>query len=210
MVILFLPAHVQTNWQLKFYQFIVQQLHITVGMNGPLPFFTAVLSTYFTIIGFIIGSLILIYIFKNFGMDKRYQDMVYSHLLSLDFSNSKRLQKLANNPVFKFLYTLFLILFCLAMGILILVDPDISYAHGRRGALIGLSYQYRLGVIIWEFFGQCFLIASLVSLVSLSVYLLNIIRGLGNGQLAKVVIKPDISYKNLTKNQKKRFRKKEK
>ena len=72
-MMLFLPAVPRAPWQEYLFLIITQQLHIVVGLNGPLPFFTVVVSAYLGFCVMLITIWSLIAILKKYGVGKKFQ-----------------------------------------------------------------------------------------------------------------------------------------
>lgn len=96
-----------------------------------------------------------------------------------------------------------LILFSSLIGFWHLFDVDISFVRGRRGGLLALGYQYKLGVIIWESMFYIFSVFSLVMSFLFGLYIFNILRGLGRGN--NIVNPAALDMSQLTKNNNKRL-----
>lgn len=78
------------------------------------------------------------------------------------------------------------------MGIWHFFQDEISFQDGsRRGALIKLGYNYRLGVLFWESIISLFNVFPIFYLIFFTLYLINyFIFGLGSGKIILPQKKP--------------------
>ena len=201
-MMLFLPAVPRAPWQEYLFSIITQQLHIVVGLNGPLPFFTVVVSAYLGFWVMIITIWSLINILKKYGVGKKFQQACYQYI-DEEIVNGKYTRWLKQHPILLKLYVMLLILFSSLIGFWHLFDVDISFVRGRRGGLLALGYQYKLGVIIWESMFYIFSVFSLVMSFLFGLYIFNILRGLGRGN--NIVNPAALDMSQLTKNNNKRL-----
>ena len=202
-MMLFLPAVPRAPWQEYLFSIITQQLHIVVGLNGPLPFFTVVVSAYLGFWVMIITIWSLINILKKYGVGKKFQQACYQYI-DEEIVNGKYTRWLKQHPILLKLYLMLIILFGLMIGFWHLFDTDISIDHGqRRGALLRLAYQYKLGIMLMESIFYIFSVFSLVILFLFGLYIFNILRGLGRGN--NIVNPAALDMSQLTKNNNKRL-----
>ena len=201
-MMLFLPAVPRAPWQEYLFFIVTQHLHIVVGLNGPLPFFTVVVSAYLGFWVMIITIWSLINILKKYGVGKKFQQACYQYI-DEEIVNGKYTRWLKQHPILLKLYVMLLILFSSLIGFWHLFDVDISFVRGRRGGLLALGYQYKLGVIIWESMFYIFSVFSLVMSFLFGLYIFNILRGLGRGN--NIVNPAALDMSQLTKNNNKRL-----
>lgn len=218
-MMLFLPAQANHDWEIFLFDLLTEKLQLSVALNGPLPFYTVVVSAYLGMVIFILGIWILIWRAKTVSLGVEFQQACYRYL-DESVLNSKYNRWIRRYPWLAKLYVAFvvllIILFCLAIGMWHLFDPDISFHRGRRDGLIVLGYQYRIGIIIWETAFHIFTVAAIGCVIISGLYLFNLLRGLGWGKppveksmrFRKQLSQPALQYSTRTKNQKKRLKQK--
>ncbi len=182
--LLLFPAYPRNNWQYSIYRFITENIYISIGTKGPLPFFTVLTSIYSTLIMFIFCSYLCWSFIKKYGFDKKYQEKIYHFLFANEFMTSRKYPRL-EKPIIKKVYILSLFLLSLLIGIFHFTRQEISFPSGnRRGALIELGYNYKVGVIFWETFASIMTAAPIFYFLLIAVYLINYyFRGLGSGKI---------------------------
>lgn len=185
LMMLFLPARVSSDWQVNVFEFITQKLHISVGLNGPLPFFSVVVSAYLGLVAIVLTGWVLMRALKRWGMGKEFQRMCY-RFIEENALDTKYTRWLKRFPLLLKIYLLVLIFLLIMLSVIHLFDADISIKSDRhygrrRGQLVALSYQYRIGVIIWEMIFHLMTVASSAILFLFCLYVFNILRGLGRG-----------------------------
>ncbi|WP_332604586.1 hypothetical protein [Acinetobacter sp. ESBL14] len=191
------PAYPRNEWQYEIYRHITEQMLITVGTKGPLPFFTILSSIYYTIITSVFGGYLCFLFIKRVGLGKVFQEKIYSKFFQAEFDASKKYPWL-EKPLIKKTIVSGMFFFCFLMGMIHFLLDDISFQDGsRRGALIQLSYNYRIGVLLWESAFSVFTIFPFFYFGFLFIYLVNyFFRGLGTG---KIIMPPKKTPKK-TKN----------
>ncbi|WP_343581756.1 hypothetical protein [Acinetobacter sp.] len=196
------PAYPRNQWQYEIYRYITEQMLITVGTKGPLPFFTILSSIYCTVVASIFGFYLCFLFIKKVGMNKAFQEKIYSKFFQAEFESSKKYPWL-EKPWIKKTIVSGMFLFCFIMGMGHFLLENISFQDGsRRGALIQLGYNYRIGVLFWESTFSIFTIFPFFYFGFLFIYLVNyFFRGLGTGKII-------IPQKMVSKRTKKRSRKK--
>lgn len=197
---LFLPDTPVYDWHYKIFKFITQDLKITIGFNGPLPLYTPIVSIYITLLVSVIGFYLIFKFIKQYGIGKCYQERIYDQVMY--FIDAKYTRWLVNYPLLRKIYIYSIHLLFIGISIWHFSDDNISFVRSRKGSLIALGYQYRLGVIVWEYMFQFLLIGNLICMIFYSIYTLNILRGLGWGNTH------DLTHSTLmTKKQNNRRRK---
>ena len=93
--------------------------------------------------------------------------------------------------------------FCFVMILIHFLIDDISFQDGsRRGALIQLGYNYRIGVLVWESVFSICTVFPFFYFGFLFIYLFNyFFRGLGSG---KIIIPQKVVNKGTKKSSRKR------
>lgn len=197
------PAYPRNQWQFEIYRYITEQMLITVGTKGPLPFFTILSSIYFTILTFVAGCYMCLLFIKKVGMNKAFQEKIYSKFFQAEFEASKKYPWL-EKPWIKKTIVSGIFLFCFIMGMGHFLLENISFQDGsRRGALIQLGYNYRIGVLFWESTFSVFTIFPFFYFGFLIIYLVNyFFRGLGTG---KIIIPQKVIPKRTKKRSRKRL-----
>lgn len=200
--LLLFPAYPRNQWQFEIYRYITEQMLITVGTKGPLPFFTILSSIYCTVLTFVAGCCICLLFIKKIGVNKAFQEKIYSKFFQAEFEASKKYPWL-EKPWIKKTIVSGMFLFCFIMGMGHFLLENISFQDGsRRGALIQLGYNYRIGVLFWESTFSIFTIFPFFYFGFLFIYLFNyFFRGLGTGKI-------NIPQKVVRKRIKNRSRKK--
>lgn len=174
------PASPENDWQYSLYQYITQDLLITVGTKGPLPFFTVLCVMYITVYGFLVGCYMCFMLMKKYGLHLEYQQKFFNLFFRAKFESSKKYPWLEKPLIKKTLVSCaFLLSFC--MGVLHLCDATISFPT-RKSSLIPFLYNYQLGVIFGEMIMSLFTLLPIFYFGFLFVYLLNYFRGLGTGK----------------------------
>ncbi|MBJ9956298.1 hypothetical protein [Acinetobacter courvalinii] len=196
------PAYPRNQWQYELYRYITEQMLITVGTKGPLPFFTILSSIYYTIITSVFGGCLCFLFFKRVGVSKAFQEKIYSKFFQAEFKASEKYPWL-EKPWIKKTIVSGIFLFCFIMGMGHFLLENISFQDGgRRGALIQLGYNYQIGVLFWESTFSVFTIFPFFYFGFLFIYLVNyFFRGLGTGKII-------IPQKVVPKRTKNRSRKK--
>ncbi|ENX14476.1 hypothetical protein F895_02431 [Acinetobacter sp. CIP 64.2] len=144
------PAYPRNQWQYEIYRYITEQMLITVGTKGPLPFFTILSSIYCTVVASIFGFYLCFLFIKRVGVNKAFQEKIYSKFFQAEFDASKKHPWL-EKPLIKKTIVSGMFFFCFLMGLIHFLLDNISFQDGsRRGALIQLGYNYRIGVLFWE------------------------------------------------------------
>lgn len=195
------PAYPRNQWQYEIYRYITEQMLITVGTKGPLPFFTILSSVYCTVVAFIFGFYLCFLFIKRVGVNKAFQEKIYSKFFQAEFDTSKKHPWL-EKPLIKKTIVSGMFFFCFLMGMIHFLLDNISFQDGsRRGALIQLGYNYRIGVLFWESTFSVFTIFPFFYFGFLFIYIVNyFFRGLGTGKM-------NIPQKVVPKRTKKRSRK---
>lgn len=195
------PAYPRNQWQYEIYRYITEQMLITVGTKGPLPFFTILSSIYYTIVTSVFGGYLCFLFIKRVGVSKAFQEKIYSKFFQAEFKASEKYPWLEKPLIKKTIVSGIFFLFLL-IGILHFLHDEISFQDGsRRGALIQLSYNYRIGVIFWEACISTITIFPFFYFGFLLIYIVNyFFRGLGTGKIM-------IPQKVVSKRTKKRSRK---
>ncbi|USA54957.1 hypothetical protein NDN13_07180 [Acinetobacter sp. C32I] len=195
------PAYPRNQWQYEIYRYITEHMLITVGIKGPLPFFTILSSIYCTVVAFIFGFYLCFLFIKRVGVNKAFQEKIYSKFFQAEFDASKKHPWL-EKPLIKKTIVSGMFFFCFLMGLIHFLLDNISFQDGsRKGALIQLGYNYRIGVLFWESTFSVFTIFPFFYFGFLFIYLVNyFFRGLGTGKM-------NIPQKVVPKRTKKRSRK---
>lgn len=178
------PAYPKNQWQYDLYRFITEEMFIIVGTKGPLPFFTILSSIYATVVMLFFGCYLFFKLIKKFRINKEFQEFVYSKFFQAEFESSKKYPWL-EKPLIKKTIVSGMFLLSLLMGVLHFIFDEISFQTGsRRGALIEFGYNYKIGVILWEFIFSIFTIFPFFYFGLLAIYLFNyFFRGLGIGKI---------------------------
>lgn len=194
------PAYPKNEWQYELYQYITQTMHVTIGTKGPLPFFTILYSIYITIVMFFVGCVICYFFMKKYGVNKSYQEEIYKIFFKAEFESSKKYPWL-EKPLIKKTLVSSLFALCFVMGILHFIYDDITQQRPRRrGGLIVLGYNYRVGIMFWEIITTVFSIFPIFYFGLLFLYIINyFFRGLGSG---KVVIPLEVPRKKRKRTRK--------
>ncbi|CAM4421947.1 hypothetical protein F901_03367 [Acinetobacter dispersus] len=182
--LLLFPAYPRNQWQFEIYRYITEQMLITVGTKGPLPFFTILSSIYYTIVTSVFGGYLCFLFIKRVGVSKEFQEKIYSKFFQAEFKASEKYPWLEKPLIKKIIVSGIFFLFLL-IGILHFLHDEISFQDGsRRGALIQLSYNYRIGVIFWEACISTITIFPFFYFGLLFIYIVNyFFRGLGTGKI---------------------------
>jgi len=178
------PVYPRNQWQYEIYRYITEQMLITVGTKGPLPFFTILSSIYCTIVASIFGFYLCFLFIKRVGVNKEFQEKIYSKFFQAEFDASKKHPWL-EKPLIKKTIVSGMFFFCFLMGLIHFLLDNISFQDGsRRGALVQLGYNYRIGVLFWESTFSVFTIFPFFYFGFLFIYLVNyFFRGLGTGKI---------------------------
>jgi hypothetical protein len=200
--LLLFPAFPQNLWQYEIYRYITEQMLISVGTKGPLPFFTILSSIYVTIVMLVLSVYLCFLFIKNVGIKKQFQEVIYSKFFQAEFDASKKHPWL-EKPLIKKTIVSGIFLLCFIMGMTHFLLDNISFQDGsRRGALIQLGYNYRIGVILWESTFSILTIFPFFYFGFLFVYLFNyFFRGLGTG---KIILPQKVVPKRTKKRSRKR------
>lgn len=190
------PAYPKTHWQYDIYLYITQEMYIVVGTKGPLPFFTILSSIYLTTIMTIFSFYLCFVFIKKHGTKKEFQEFIYSKFFQAEFEASIKYPWL-EKPLIKKIIISGMFLLSLLFGVFHFLMDEISFQDGsRRGALIQLSYNFKIGVILWESCLSLLTIFPLFYFGFLVIYLFNFFfRGLGTGKIV-------ISQKRIRKRKK--------
>lgn len=194
------PAYPKNEWQYELYQYITQTMHVTVGTKGPLPFFTILYSIYITIVMFFVGCVISYFFIKKYGVNKAYQEEIYKFFFKAEFESSKKYPWL-EKPLIKKTLVSSLFALCFVMGILHFIYDDITQQRPRRrGGLIVLGYNYRVGIMFWEIITTLFSIFPIFYFGLLFLYIINyFFRGLGTGKVTIPIKVPSKKQKRSRK-----------
>lgn len=177
------PIRPSSDWHYKIYRYLIDQMHITIGLSGPLPFFTMLTSVYATVVISLLFCFFFIFFIKKHGVGKTYQENIYKLFFQAEFESSKKFPWL-EKPLIKKSIVSSMFILCFILGVFHFTVDDISYASGRRGALIGFSYNYRIGVIFWELIISMFHVFPIIYFGFLYIYIFNyVFRGLGTGKI---------------------------
>lgn len=189
--LLLFPAYPKNHWQYSIYEYITRTLFITVGIKGTLPFFTILSSIYITVFSFLFGCYICLIYIRKYGLKKEFQQKFYSKFFQAEFSSSHKYPWL-EKPFIKKTLVSAIYLSCFAMGVIHFFYDDISFkSSSSRGALISLSYNYKVGVLFWELMFTMFSVFPIFYLVFLLLYLFNyFVLGLGSGKVIPPQKKP--------------------
>ena len=182
--LLLFPAYPRNDWQYSIYKYITQNLLITVGTKGPLPFFTILSSIYITMIMFFLSCYVCWLFLKKYGIQENFQKKIYSLFVQFEFSSSYKYPWLGK-PIIKKTLVSSIFILCFLGSIWHFVHDEISFQSGsRKGALIEWSYNYRIGVLFWELIMSLFSISPIFYFFLLFIYLGNyFFRGLGTGKI---------------------------
>ncbi|WP_336042495.1 hypothetical protein [Acinetobacter dispersus] len=182
--LLLFPAYPRNQWQFEIYRYITEQMLITVGTKGPLPFFTILSSIYCTVIAFVVGCYMCLLFIKKVGVNKAFQEKIYSKFFQAEFEASKKHPWL-EKPLIKKTIVSGIFFFCFLIGMSHFLLENISFQDGsRRGALIQLGYNYRIGVLFWEASISIATVLPFFYFGFLFIYLVNyFFRGLGTGKI---------------------------
>lgn len=179
--VLFFPAYPETVWQDTIYRYITENLHITVGINGPLPFFTVLSSLYTTIFIIFLGSYLFYLLVQKFGLGREFQQEFFEILFQDEFKLSEKFPWL-EKPIIKIsLITIFFI--CLLLGLsLHLQNENIGFRSSRKDHFYSL-YHFKLGAILGETILNLLTVLPVFYFLALIIYLINYVRGLGTGKI---------------------------
>lgn len=182
--LLLFPIYPKNDGQYAIYEYITENMFITVGTKGPLPFFTILSSIYITIIMFFFACYFCWVFIKKYGVNKEFQQKIYSLFFQAEFSYSHKYPFL-EKPFIKKTLVSSIFLLCFLGSIIHFLQDKISFQSGnRRGALIEFSYNYRIGVLLWESIISLFLIFPIFYFGLLTLYLINyFLRGIGSGKI---------------------------
>lgn len=177
-------------WQMMLYQFITEEMFITVGTKGPLPFFTVLTSIYVSIVMFLFGLLGCFNFMKRYGINEEFQEKIYSLFFSGEFKLSKRLPFLEKPFVKKFIVTCIVSLI-VAIGIAHFIYDNISFpTTSRKGRFIHYCYNYKVGVVFLESMLTLISIIPLFYFPLVTLYLFNyFFRGKSLGRPIEILIK---------------------
>ena len=178
---LFLPNAPIKAWQYQLLEFIHQDLNITLGANGPLPLYTPVVAIYIAMISLVFCIFCLYKFIQEYGMGKKFQEKIYAQTIT--FIDAKYTRWLIRYPILRKFYIYSVHLLFIAMTCWHFSDENISFHRSRKGGLIALGYQYRVGVILWEYLFQILFIGNIIALCLYILYSFNILRGLGWGKI---------------------------
>ena len=178
------PAYPKNEWQYDIYRYITKEMLVIIGTEGPLPFFTILSSVYTTFILLIFSCYFCFVFFKKIGINDEFQEFFFSKFFQVEFESSKKYPWLEKPIIKKTIVSLIFIgSFYLAVYHFVAFENITLQDGSRRGALIQLSYNFKIGVLIWESCFNLFLIFPIFYFLFLSIYLLNyFLRGLGSGK----------------------------
>ena len=201
--LIFLPDKPNEKWQTDLLRFIHEELYFTLGANGPIPLFTVLVSIYTMIVVGFWFVYILFKLYKEIGIGREFQKKIFEYI-DLNIFNSKHTIWLKDHLILRKLCIYFMHASVLAFSVWHFTDENISFHHGRRGGIIGLAYQHRLGVIVMEYFFQFLILGNVYLLMIYTLYTFNIIRGYGWGNEVQYHVKKVIP---IVKNKKTKKRK---
>jgi len=195
------PAYPKNQWQYDIYRYITNEMLVIIGTEGPLLFFTILSSVYTVFILLVFSCYFCFLFYKKIGVNKAFQEKIYSKFFQAEFDTSKKHPWL-EKPLIKKTIVSGMFFFCFLMGMIHFLLDNISFQDGsRRGALIQLGYNYRIGVLFWESTFSVFTIFPFFYFGFLFIYIVNyFFRGLGTGKM-------NIPQKVVPKRTKKRSRK---
>lgn len=200
--LLLFPAFPKNLWQYEIYRYITESMFIIIGTKGPLPFFTILSSIYVTFVMLVLSVYLCFVFIKNVGIKKQFQEVIYSKFFHAEFEASKKYPWLEKSFIKKTIVS-GMFFFCFVMSLIHFLIDDISFHDGsRRGALIQLGYNYRIGVLVWESVFSICTVFPFFYFGFLFIYLFNyFFRGLGTG---KIIIPQKVVHKGTKKNSRKR------
>ena len=200
--LLLFPAFPKNLWQYEIYRYISESMFIIIGTKGPLPFFTILSSIYVTLVMLVLSVYLCFVFIKNVGVKKQFQEVIYSKFFHAEFEASKKYPWLEKSFIKKTIVS-GMFFFCFVMSLIHFLIDDISFQDGsRRGALIQLGYNYRIGVLVWESVFSICTVFPFFYFGFLFIYLFNyFFRGLGSG---KIIIPQKVVNKGTKKSSRKR------
>ena len=200
--LLLFPAFPKNLWQYEIYRYITESMFIIIGTKGPLPFFTILSSIYVTLVMLVLSVYLCFVFIKNVGIKKQFQEVIYSKFFHAEFEASKKYPWLEKSFIKKTIVS-GMFFFCFVMSLIHFLIDDISFQDGsRRGALIQLGYNYRIGVLVWESVFSICTVFPFFYFGFLFIYLFNyFFRGLGSG---KIIIPQKVVNKGTKKSSRKR------
>ena len=200
--LLLFPAFPKNLWQYEIYRYITESMFIIIGTKGPLPFFTILSSIYVTFVMLVLSVYLCFVFIKNVGIKKQFQEVIYSKFFHAEFEASKKYPWLEKSFIKKTIVS-GMFFFCFVMSLIHFLIDDISFQDGsRRGALIQLGYNYRIGVLVWESVFSICTVFPFFYFGFLFIYLFNyFFRGLGSG---KIIIPQKVVNKGTKKSSRKR------
>lgn len=200
--LLLFPAFPKNLWQYEIYRYITESMFIIIGTKGPLPFFTILSSIYVTLVMLVLSVYLCFVFIKNVGIKKQFQEVIYRKFFHAEFEASKKYPWLEKSFIKKTIVS-GMFFFCFVMSLIHFLIDDISFQDGsRRGALIQLGYNYRIGVLVWESVFSICTVFPFFYFGFLFIYLFNyFFRGLGSG---KIIIPQKVVNKGTKKSSRKR------
>lgn len=180
--LLLFPAMPRSAWEYNLYQMISQDLHITIGANGPLPFFTMLSSLYTSVYALLLMSYWSMQFIRTHGLGQQFQQQYYELLFDYRSKHAEKFP-LMDHPVFKKICISLLFIIALVIGVFHFVLDDVSLpSSSRRGALFELMYNFKLGVISAELLMSLIYWAPIFYFLFLLIYIINLVRGLEAGK----------------------------
>ncbi|OUY08265.1 hypothetical protein [Acinetobacter populi] len=158
LIVILVPAYPRNDFEIKLLMFIANNLKVTIGSNGSLPFYTAITSIYIFIVSLVFGGVIVYRILKKIGLNKKFQLAFYHHFFEMSISHQGWEKRWLKTPLRKKIYITCIMLFLGFFYICHFFLEDISFASGKRGEIIGLAYNNKIGVIIFESCSSIFLL----------------------------------------------------
>lgn len=185
--LLFFPAVPRFAWEYDLYQNISQHLHISIGANGSLPFFTMLSSLYTGGYVFVLIAYWLIGFIRTHGLGQQFQPQYYQLFFN---QRSKHADKfpIMDHSAFKIISVSLLLIFGLILGLFHFVLDNISVVgSSHKGYLFSVMYNLKIGVIFCEFIFSLFYLVPILYFLLLIIYLINIARGMGTGKTTATI-----------------------
>ncbi len=179
--VLLFPAYPETVWQDTIYRYITENLHITVGINGPLPFFTVLSNLYTTIFIIFLGSYLFYLLVQKFGLEREFQQEFFKLSFQSVFRPSDQY------PWRKIIIFKIILMVCVLTMLCFFIflhnqAENISFKSYKKETFY-LLYHFKLGIILGEIFINLFLILPFFYFLTFMIYLINYLRGLGTGKI---------------------------
>lgn len=179
------PAYPKNQWQYDIYRYITNEMLVIIGTEGPLPFFTILSSVYTTFILLVFSCYFCFVFYKKIGINDEFQVFFFSKFFQIEFESSKKYPFL-EKPIIKEIIVSLIFVGCFFLALYHFVAFENITLHdgSHRGALIQLSYNFKIGVLIWESCLNLLLIFPIFYFLFLIIYLINyFVRGLGSGKI---------------------------